>query len=165
MQKARKRSKLKDLKHQQSKQCLSSKQGIVGDVCQSLDNSEQQCHFSEPNEYQDHYTSESEPCTSKDLSLTRRSSLARSTTTNCQYIPSLSKNIDAEGLQERLQQAVHDNRTYRRRLQEQDKKVKLMAKEYRLSVLSIRHFWKDMIYKECSRGGKILKMAIRNSTC
>lgn len=107
-------------------------------------------------------------CLTLDSGLHVHASLATPSTTD---VAVSTENLNAGSsdyaaspeLQQCLHSAREQTRYYRNKLKEQEKKEKLLTKQYRLSILSIRHFWKDMIYKECSRGGQILKHSLKNS--
>ena len=162
MQKAKRRLKRKAMKQQQA--CLSKPKGkedqCLSKATQGLDEVHRGACYFESHD-QSAFEPDERQHSSKELCVIKNR-LTMSSTTNCQYVPSPT-NLHTGELQKHLQEAVQENRCYRRRLQEQEKRVKLITREYRRSVLSIRHFWKDKIYRECARGGKILKMAIRNN--
>ena len=48
------------------------------------------------------------------------------------------------------------------RMMEQERTIRTMRKECQRKICAVRHFWKDKIYNERTRGGKILKLSMQN---
>ena len=65
-------------------------------------------------------------------------------------------------LEKELQYSFQDIRYYRRRLKEEKRKGDQMFKECVLKIARVRSFWKDKIYNEGTRGGKIVKTAMQS---
>lgn len=69
---------------------------------------------------------------------------------------------------EKFERALKKTRLYASRLQEEleelKKEQKIVIKEANRKIESIQYTWRDLIYKEGWRGGKILKKSMQKST-
>lgn len=66
--------------------------------------------------------------------------------------------VETKKLQEKLESAKE---YYLKELKKQEERVISIEKECKRQIASIRHFWKENIYKECTRGGRLLKLAMK----
>lgn len=61
-------------------------------------------------------------------------------------------------LKEQLDHADYQVHYYRKKLVDVERRLK---EDFNKRIRYIRHFWKDMIYKECSRSGNIVKLGLQ----
>lgn len=66
-----------------------------------------------------------------------------------------------ERVQLQLHEASRDIRCYKRAVKEEKKRAIAVEKECQRRVKSVRSFWRDKIYREGCRTGKILKLAMQ----
>ena len=67
-----------------------------------------------------------------------------------------------EKLQSEFYQANRDMRYYRNKAKEEEKRADAVEKECQRGIVSVRSFWRDKIYREGCRSGKILTISMQN---
>lgn len=70
--------------------------------------------------------------------------------------------LSQKKLHEKLGRTTEQMTYYCKQLKKQEEMVLLMEEECQRKIRSIRSFWKDKIYKEGTRGGKMLKIAMKS---
>lgn len=73
------------------------------------------------------------------------------------------KNKTITDLQSRLRQANELIHSHKQEILRNEKIMQLMGAECRRRICAIRTFWKDQIYNECARPGKIVKRALQGN--
>lgn len=74
--------------------------------------------------------------------------------------PEIKENSE---LRKELRMASKHIEYYRNKIKRQEEIIDVMEEGCVERIRSVRHFWKDKIYKEGTRAGKILKRAMQNS--
>lgn len=74
------------------------------------------------------------------------------------FFPPQEKCCRCVELKEQLEYADYQIHYYQKKLVDEERRLK---EDFNKRVRSVRHFWKDMIYMECSRSGKIFKLGLQ----
>lgn len=72
--------------------------------------------------------------------------------------------FDHMKLETELAEAFRETRRCRRQLKLDEKRMERVEIECQRKICSIRSFWKDKIYRETTRAGKIVKMAMQKTS-
>lgn len=91
--------------------------------------------------------------------------------TECEELPAVSENdssssenneIQADNLSKELSKARKHIKYYRNKIEKQEQIIDVMEEACVKRIQFVRHFWRNKIYKEGSRAGRILKKAMQN---